>query len=117
VGPDSVDVTESTPGHRHYPVLYIPYPADLGDGLITVVSWTADGARFDLDGPNGAESLLVQVFAPIELRLNLSADYVNRRGVCGLVRLDLGGPADEVSWRVSVADPPVSTAAAAHHQG
>ncbi len=102
VGADGVDVTEATPGHAHHPVLFVPYPADIGDGLVTRVTWTSDGARFDLDGAHGRESLLLQVFSPIELRQNLSADYTNRRGICGLVRLDLEGPAEEVRWRVSV---------------
>lgn len=93
---DGVEVTEGTPGHMSYPTLFVPYPSDLGDGLRTTVRWIERGARFDLDG----EWVEVTVDAPLEGRLDLPDDYENRRGLCGLVRLDLAEPAEFVSWRI-----------------
>lgn len=93
---DGVDVTEGTPGHTSWPTLFVPYPSDLGDGLRTTVRWLDDGARFEL----GEEWFEVTVEGELEGRLDLPDDYENRRGLCGLVRLDLAGPAEFVSWRI-----------------
>lgn len=95
-----VSVVEETPGHPHHPVLFLPYPVDLGAGLTTTVTWTRTGARLELAGPNGAEWVEVVVDAAIVGRLDLNRDYSNRRGECGLIRIDLAGPAEKISWRL-----------------
>ncbi|HEY8788986.1 MAG TPA: hypothetical protein VIM10_07645 [Actinopolymorphaceae bacterium] len=94
--PDGIEVVEGTPGHTSYPTLFVPYPSDLGGGLHTAVSWIKGGARFGL----GEEWVEVTVDASLEGRLDLPDDYENRRGLCGLVRLDLAEPAEFVSWRI-----------------
>jgi len=94
--PDGIDVVEGTPGHTSYPTLFVPYPSDLGGGTRTTVSWIEGGARFEL----GDEWAEVVVDARLEGRLDLPDDYENRRGLCGLVRLDLAEPAEFVSWRI-----------------
>ncbi len=97
---DGVDVTEGTPEHPHHPVLFLPYPVDLGGGLRTSVRWTDTGAVLELDGPGGAERLELVVDPAITDRLDLNRDYTNRRGECGLLRFDLAGPAEQISWRL-----------------
>lgn len=95
--PDGIEVLEGTPGHTTHRTLFVPYPSDLGGGRRTTASWTPGGVRFEL----GDEWVEVTVDAPIEGRLDLPDDYENRRGLCGLVRLDLAEPAEFVHWRMS----------------
>lgn len=101
-GPDGtgIDVTEATPGHSHHPVLFLPYPADLGAGLRTTVEWTDAGAVLTLEHAGRREELELIIDAEITARLDLDRDYTNRRGECGLLRFDLAGPADQISWRL-----------------
>lgn len=94
--PDGIEVIEGTPAHSSWPTLFAPYPSDLGAGLRTTVRWLEGGVRFDL----ADEWVEVVVDAPIEARLDLPDDYENRRGLCGLVRLDLAEPAEFVNWRI-----------------
>jgi hypothetical protein len=94
--PDGIEVVDATPGHTGHLTLFVPYPSDLGGGRRTTSSWIDGGVRFDL----GDEWVEVTVDAPIEARLDLPDDYENRRGLCGLVRLDLAEPAEFVHWRI-----------------
>ena len=93
---DGIDVVEGTPGHTMYPTLFVPYPSDLGAGLLTTVGWIERGVRFTL----GDEWVEVSVDGALEGRLDLPDDYENRRGLCGLVRLDLADPAGSLTWHV-----------------
>ena len=93
---DGVDVVEGTPGHTIYPTLFVPYPSDLGAGLLTTVDWIERGVRFTL----GDEWVEVTVAGDLEGRLDLPDDYENRRGLCGLVRLDLADPAESLTWHL-----------------
>lgn len=95
-----IDVVEATPGHPHHPTLFVPYPADLGDGLTTSVRFTDDGAVLELAGSDTPERLHVVVDAPITGAANLARDYENRRGACGVLRFDLDGPAESITWHL-----------------
>ncbi len=56
--------------------------------------------RLELAGPNGPEWVELVVDGVIENRLDLNRDYTNRRGEGGLIRIDLVGPAEQISWRL-----------------
>ena len=101
-GPEGtgIDVSEGTPGHPHHPVLFLPYPVDLGAGVRTRVTWTDTGARLELEHTGQTEELELIIDTEIIGRLDLDRDYTNRRGECGLLRFDLAGPAEQISWRL-----------------
>ena len=95
-----IDVTESLPGFDHHPVLFLPYPSDLGDGMRTRVTMTASGAVLEQTTDAGTETLELIIDAEITGRLDLADDYQNRRGTCGVLRFDLAGPATGISWHL-----------------
>lgn len=92
---DGIDVTESL-DHEHHAAFFLPYPVDIGDGSLTRLSPTATGAML----VNGGETLELDIDAPIEDWLELSADYRNRRAICGLLRIDLSGRLRNLRWRL-----------------
>ncbi|REF35854.1 hypothetical protein [Thermasporomyces composti] len=98
VEPTGVHVEEATPGHTTYRTLLVPYPRDVGTGVITQVQGTRDGIRL----LHGGEEVDVTVDAEIEAITSLPYGYENRRGLCGLVRIDLREPADRVRFRLAV---------------
>ncbi|GAA1845039.1 hypothetical protein ACFFOM_14060 [Microlunatus capsulatus] len=92
-----VDVVETVPGWSGRRTLLVPYLHDRGDGVPTAVTRLADGVRF----ARGAEWVEVRVDGPLERRSVLPAGYANRRGLCGLVRLDLAEPGETLRWSVT----------------
>jgi hypothetical protein len=94
---DGVEVTESTPGWSGHRTLLVPYPCDIGLGDKTAVTFIADGVRFARDG----EEVEFHVEGDICSRAHLPYGYENRRGLCGLVRLDLREPAETLRWWVT----------------
>ena len=98
VRPDGVEVTEATPGLVGYRTLLVPYVRDTGTGIHTTVEQTADGVRL----VHGDETVAVTVDGTVEAIVVLPHGFENRRGLCGLVRLDLDEPADRISYRVFV---------------
>ena len=92
-----VDVVETVPGWSGRRTLLVPYLHDRGDGVPTAVTRLADGVRF----ARGAEWVEVRVDGPLERSSVLPAGYANRRGLCGLVRLDLAGPGETLRWSVT----------------
>lgn len=97
---DGVDVTETTPGALHLRSLLIPYPRNLGTDARTTVSFTADGVRLQFE----QEWVEFTVAGAIERAVEIPYGYENRRGLCGLVRLDLTEPAENIRWSVRSAD-------------
>ena len=95
--PDGVDVVETVPGWTGRRTLLVPYLRDLGDGVLTSVRRTPSGVRFE----RGDEWVEVQVDGPLERSSHLPAGYQNRRGLCGLVRLDLAEPGETLRWSVT----------------
>ncbi len=93
-----VTVEEATPGLVDHRTLLIPYVRDPGTGVVTTVEQVADGVRLT----HGEEEIAVEVRAPVEAVVHLPYGFENRRGLCGLLRLDLREPADRVSYRISV---------------
>jgi hypothetical protein len=50
----------------------------------------------------GDEIILFQDKGTIEQMLDLPYGYENRRGLCGLLRLDLAEPGEEIRYRVMI---------------
>jgi hypothetical protein len=98
VDPAGVSVVEATPGVVDHRTLLIPYLRDPGTGVHTTVEQTADGIRL----AHGREVIAVTVDARIEAMIHLPFGFENRRGLCGLVRLDLDEPADRIRYYVRV---------------
>jgi hypothetical protein len=96
VSGEGVSVVEATPGLTDHRTLLVPYLRDPGTGVHTTVEQCADGVRLTY----GAETVVVTVEGRIEAVIHLPYGFENRRGLCGLVRLDLAEPADRISYRV-----------------
>jgi hypothetical protein len=95
---DGISVEERTPGLADHRTLLVPYLRDAGTGEQTTTSQTATGVRLTL----GAEEIEIVVDQPVEWILDLPYGFENRRGLCGLVRIDLRDPTDRISYRVRV---------------
>lgn len=98
VSEDGVVIEEGTPGHRAHRTLLVPYPRDMGLGSITEVVAVPGGVHFR----HGDEVVALEVDAPVEQMVDLPHGYESRRGLCGLLRLDLEGQPETVTvrWRV-----------------
>lgn len=103
VTPGGVDVEEATPG-RHGPLtLMVPYLRDAGSGRQTTVRVgraAGGGTRVELG--LGEERVALDVEAELAWSLDLPHGAENRRGVCGLLRLDLAGERALLRYRVHV---------------
>jgi hypothetical protein len=75
--------------------LLIPYLRDDGTGEITQVT-AGPTTRFQ----KGTEAVLVEVENPIEQIIDQPTGYQNRRGLCGLLRLELRAPTDTVRYHI-----------------
>ncbi|GAA1435551.1 hypothetical protein GCM10009616_32900 [Microlunatus lacustris] len=94
---DGADVVETVPGWTGRRTLLVPYLRDLGDGVLTSVDQTSTGVRFE----RGEEWVEVAVDGPLERSSDLPSGYQSRRGLCGLVRLDLAEPGETLRWSVT----------------
>lgn len=94
---DGVHITESTPGKSDYKTLLIPYLRDPGTGVTTEVHVDGNAAWFRL----GSEKLRFTFAAPVETVLILPYGYENRRGLCGLLRVDFMDVRESVTYHVS----------------
>ena len=91
-----VDVVETVPGRSGFRTLLIPYLRDLGAGTTTQVALGTSGVRFIL----GDEWVEFQVDGAVERQTVLPSGYESRRGLCGLVRIDLVEPGETLRWWV-----------------
>ncbi|GAB3417110.1 hypothetical protein [Flindersiella endophytica] len=94
VSPEGIEVWESLPGAQ---ALLVPYLRDPGTGTTTTAE--RDGSTVVLR--NGSEQVRISVDAEIATMIVLENGFENRRGLCGLLRLELATPADTVSYRIS----------------
>lgn len=91
-----VTVVETLPGRSGLRTLLVPYLRDAGSGATTLVSFLDSGVRFTLQD----EWVEFSVEGVLERRTDLPYGYESRRGLCGLVRLDLAEASDTLRWSV-----------------
>lgn len=97
IADDRVDIVETTPSLPSFKTILVPYLRDTGAGISTVVEVTDTGAVLR----HGEEQLRVVVEGAIEAILDLPDGYENRRGLCGLLRIDLAEQTESVRYRIA----------------
>lgn len=95
---DGITIEEAVPGWMGYVTLLIPYLRDDGSGIITQVYVQPGQVIFS----HGSEQVSFTFEAEFEQSLNLPHGYENRRGLCGLLRLDFRIPADRIRYQVRI---------------
>lgn len=98
VDSDGVHIREALMGLPAYKTLLIPYLRDAGTGVVTQVTVGEQEIRLAL----GSEEILIQLEEPVEHVLNLPHGYENRRGLCGLLRVDFRDPVEEIHYKISI---------------
>lgn len=94
---DGIEVNESTPGLKDFKSLLIPYLRDPGAGMTTDVI-VGKTIRFIL----GDEEIEFVLGQEIDRVIHLPYGYENRRGLCGLIRVDFKGAREGIVYRVRV---------------
>jgi hypothetical protein len=95
---DGVHIEERTPDLIGPKTLLIPYLRDGGWPETTQAS--IDGSVICL--ALGQEIIRIEIEAEIEFALNLPHGYENRRGLCGLLRIDLAGNLEGIHYQVAI---------------
>jgi hypothetical protein len=93
-----VEVEETTPGLVGYKSLLVPYLIDAGAGIRTRVEALGNGFRF----VHGCEAIILQVEADISRWVDVAHGFENRRGLGGMLRVDLGEKLQGLRWRVGI---------------
>lgn len=93
---DGVEIEETTPGERGEKTLLVPYLRDHGGGESTRVLAAPSGVSLT----RGGERIRISVDAPIERVVDIAGEFENRRGLCGLIRLDLADPRESARYRI-----------------
>lgn len=96
---DGVHISESTPGLRGYKTLLLPYLRDAGTGALTRVAWLGQQVEFTM----AEETIRVCLQPAVEHVLDIQHGFENRRGLCGLVRIDFSDALEEVGYYISIA--------------
>lgn len=95
---EGVYVEEATPGLEERKVLLIPYLYDPGTGTITKARIEAGGVRL----VHGREEIEISYGAPVKRVVHLTGGLQNRRGHCGLLRIEFREMSEEISYRARV---------------
>jgi len=94
--PAGATLREATPGRRGYRSLLVPFLRDPGTGQITQV--TPAPGRLELS--LGEELIAVEWEGPAERVVVLAQGFENRRGLCGMARIDLAEPGEELRYSI-----------------
>jgi len=95
---DGAAIYEATPGVVGYKTLLVPYVRDPGTGTTTEVRVAGN----ELSLAHGTEEISISLEQDIEHVMHLPHGYENRRGLCGLLRVDLREPVEGITYRVHV---------------
>lgn len=98
IEPDGLYIEERTPHLSGYKTLLIPYLRDGGWADTTQVHRAGSLIRLALED----EIIRFELEGEIEHLLNLPYGYENRRGLCGLLRVDLTEPLEGIKYRVAI---------------
>lgn len=102
ISDDGIEFEENTPGWVSHKTLLLPFPRDLGGEYRTHVriALSPEGAvvRFRY----GQELVRLRVRGAISHSLVLPHGYESRRGLCGMLRLDLRDPTETLRYRMTV---------------
>lgn len=90
------------PGRRGRLSWLLPYVRDIGGGRQTTVQIERGPESCTVRLQNGEEEVEVVLEARVESVLHLGHGYQSRRGLCGLVRLDLADAAEEAGCRFRI---------------
>ncbi|MEM7033254.1 MAG: hypothetical protein AAF629_27115 [Chloroflexota bacterium] len=93
---DGAHIEERTPDHLSYKTLLIPYLRNGGWEETTQVDITGSMIRFTL----GHERVCMEMYADVEYALHLPYGHESKRGHCGLIRIDLAGLREGISYRI-----------------
>jgi hypothetical protein len=92
---EGVYIHERTPGLGEAKTLLVPYLRDPGTGNLTHVRVEPGGVRLI----HGCEEVEVSYGAPVKRVINLTGGFENRRGLCGLLRIEFRERGEGVSYR------------------
>jgi hypothetical protein len=92
-----VAVEEATPGHLSLKTLLIPYLRDNGDDTPTILETRPK----EIVLRHGAEEVAIVYEEEAAGVRHLPYGYENRRGLCGLVRVDFASPTDKIAYSVT----------------
>ena len=76
--------------------LLIPYLRDPGTGTVTEVSVESGGVRL----VHGEEEVEISYGAPVRRVVHLTGGLQNRRGLCGLLRIEFREMSQGISYRI-----------------
>lgn len=99
---DGARIVDATPGQTGHKTLLVPYLRDAGGGDRTALEVQSDGAGVVVRWTLGVERVRLRVAGRADPVLDLPYGYENRRGVCGLLRIDLTQPCDAIvqEWAI-----------------
>jgi hypothetical protein len=101
---DGIHVMESTSGqygeHAGYKTLLIPYLRDPGAGTETAVNVERKSGGVLVGFRHGAEQVFLELEGESDYVFNAPHRFENRRGLCGLLRIDLAEPVPAIRYRI-----------------
>ena len=95
---DGIRVQEKTPKLNGFKTLLIPYLRDGGWADKTKIEIDQTTIRFIL----GSEVIRLELAEQVEQVLDLPYGFENRRGLCGLLRIDFAEPCEAIGYRFAI---------------
>ena len=95
---EAVCIEEETPGLEEPKTLLVPYLRDPGTGTLTYATVESGGVRLI----HGSEEVEVSYDAPVKRVVNLTGGFENRRGLCGLLRIEFREKGEGITYRIRV---------------
>lgn len=93
---DGVHIEEAIPGLEEPKTLLVPYLRDAGTGIVTEAKVEAGRVRLLHD----REEVEISYGAPVKRVVHLTGGIANRRGLCGLLRIEFRHRSEGTSYRI-----------------
>jgi hypothetical protein len=104
IEPDGIHVCESTTGqygeHAGYKTLLVPYLRDAGTGVVTDVEVERGTDATTVRFQHGEERVFLRLEGASDYVFHAPHRFENRRGLCGLLRIDVAEPVPAICYRV-----------------